>query len=260
MIKKIFHIFFWVALVAAWFIPSSFISGKYQKIKLKNISIKIIDDNHHDFITKSEINSLLSSIGIVKNVSLKEEIYFSNIESKLCSHPAVNSAEVYFNNNGDLELEINKRTPIARFVSQVPEKNFYIDKSGFLMPLSSTYVCRLPVFSGNINFPENLNLFKLDTLHKLPIFQKIFKMSKIINNDSFLKSQIVQIHINNNGYFELIPRIGNQRILFGLAENMENKFKKIKLFYTNGPQIKELNNYDTLNVIYKNQIICSKRN
>ena len=128
------------------------------------------------------------------------------------------------------------------------------------MPLSSTYVCRLPVFSGNINFPENLNLFKLDTLHKLPIFQKIFKMSKIINNDSFLKSQIVQIHINNNGYFELIPRIGNQRILFGLAENMENKFKKIKLFYTNGPQIKELNNYDTLNVIYKNQIICSKRN
>ena len=41
------------------------------------------------------------------------------------------------------------------------------------------------------------------------IFQKIFKMSKIINNDSFLKSQIVQIHINNNGYFELIPRIGN---------------------------------------------------
>jgi cell division protein FtsQ len=85
-------------------------------------------------------------------------------------------------------------------------------------------------------------------------------MSKIINNDSFLKSQIVQIHINNNGYFEFIPRIGNQRILFGLAENMENKFKKIKLFYTNGPQVKELNNYDTLNVIYKNQIICSKRN
>ena len=40
-------------------------------------------------------------------------------------------------------------------------------------------------------------------------------MSKLINNDSFLKSQIVQIYINNNGYFEFIPRIGNQRILFG---------------------------------------------
>ena len=128
------------------------------------------------------------------------------------------------------------------------------------MPLCSTYVSRVPIFSGNITFPEKLNLYSLDSLHKATAFQEIYEMSKIINNDSFLKSQIVQIHINNNGYFEIIPRIGNQRILFGLAENMENKFKKIKLFYTNGPQIKELNNYDTLNVIYKNQIICSKRN
>ena len=85
-------------------------------------------------------------------------------------------------------------------------------------------------------------------------------MSKLINNDSFLKSQIVQIHINNYGYFELIPRIGNQRILFGSLDNMEKKFKKIKLFYTNGPDPKGLNLYDTLNVMYENQIICSKRN
>ena len=71
---------------------------------------------------------------------------------------------------------------------------------------------------------------------------------------SFLKSQILQIHINNYGYFELIPRIGNQRILFGNAENMEEKFRKIKLFYADGPHPKELNVYDTLNVMYSNQI------
>jgi hypothetical protein len=41
---------------------------------------------------------------------------------------------------------------------------------------------------------------------------------------------------------------------------MENKFKKIKLFYTNGPNSKDLNKYDTLNILYENQIICSKRN
>ena len=128
------------------------------------------------------------------------------------------------------------------------------------MPISKTYVSRVPIFSGEINFPDRLDLNILDSLHRTAIFQEIFKMSKLINNDTFLKSQIVQIHINNNGYFEIIPRIGNQRILFGLAENMENKFIKIKLFYSNGPQVKELNNYDTLNVIYKNQIICSKRN
>ena len=239
---------------------SAFVSDRYHELVVKNIDINLIDDNHHRFITRSEISSLLLSLGIVRNVTLNKEIELSNIENKLINHPAVSKAEVYFNNNGDLEIDIKKRTPIARFVSPIYEKNFYIDKQGYLMPLCSNYVCRVPIFSGNISFPENLNLYILDSLHKAKDFKKIYEMSKIINNDSFLKSQIVQIHINNNGYFDLIPRIGNQKILFGLAENMENKFKKIKFFYSNGPQCKELNNYDTLNVMYKNQIICSKRN
>ena len=260
MIRRGLKIFFWLALIIAWLILSAFVSSKYQSIVLKNIDINIVDDNHHLFITKSEINTLLSSLGIVQNVTPKKEIDFSFIEHKLQNHPAINSAQVYFSNNGDLELDISKRTPIARFVSSELKKNFYIDDLGCLMPLSNSYVCRVPIFSGSIDFSESLNFNRLDSIHKAPIFQKIYKMSKIINNDSFLKSQIVQIHINNNGYFELIPRIGNQKILFGLAENMEKKFRKIKLFYTEGPDSKVLNNYDTLNVMYKNQIICSKRN
>jgi cell division protein FtsQ len=260
MIKKIGKIFFWILMLSGWIVLSGFVSNYYQFIKLKNVQINFIDDNLHEFITKSQVNSMLSLMGIVEKVTLKNEIDLSHIEEKLLNHSAINSAEVYFNNNGNLQVNIKKRTPIARFVSPVYEKNFYIDDNGFLMPLCSTYVSRVPIFSGKINLPERLNLYILDSLHKSPDFQKIYKMSKLINNDSFLKSQIVQIHINNNGYFELIPRIGNQRILFGSIENMEKKFKKINLFYKNGPQPKDLNKYDTLNVLYENQIICSKRN
>ena len=260
MIKKIGKIFFWILMLSGWIVLSGFVSNYYQFIKLKNVQINFIDDNLHEFITKSQVNSMLSLMGIVEKVTLKNEIDLSHIEEKLLNHSAINSAEVYFNNNGNLQVNIKKRTPIARFVSPVYEKNFYIDDNGFLMPLCSTYVSRVPIFSGKINLPERLNLYVLDSLHKSPDFQKIYKMSKLINNDSFLKSQIVQIYINNNGYFELIPRIGNQRILFGSTENMEKKFKKINLFYKNGPQPKDLNKYDTLNVLYENQIICSKRN
>jgi len=260
MLKKIGKIFFWISILSGWIVLSGFVSSFYQDIKLKKVQINFIEDNLQEFIKKSEVNSMLSLMGIVEKVTLKHEIDFSHIETKLLNHSAINSAEVYFNNNGNLEVNIKKRTPIARFVSPVYEKNFYIDDNGFLMPLCSTYVSRVPIFSGKINIPERLNLYVLDSLHKSPDFQKIYKMSKLINNDSFLKSQIVQIYINNNGYFEFIPRIGNQRILFGSTENMEKKFKKIKLFYKNGPQPKDLNKYDTLNVLYENQIICSKRN
>ena len=66
---------------------------------------------------------------------------------------------------------------------------------------------------------------EFDQKNSTLIMDDIYEMSQLINNDAFLKSQIVQIHISNNGYFELIPRIGNHKILFGSPENMEEKLK-----------------------------------
>ena len=162
-------------MLSGWIVLSGFVSNYYQFIKLKNVQINFIDDNLHEFITKSQVNSMLSLMGIVEKVTLKNEIDLSHIEEKLLNHSAINSAEVYFNNNGNLQVNIKKRTPIARFVSPVYEKNFYIDDNGFLMPLCSTYVSRVPIFSGKINLPERLNLYVLNSLHKSLIFRKFIK-------------------------------------------------------------------------------------
>ena len=259
MLKKIAQISIWIALLSIWIFSSAFVAKSYQKIVLSEIEINFISDNQHKFITKIEIKDMLSSLGVVKGVALRETFDIKFLEKKIFDHPAVKNADVFFVNNGKLVINIRKRTPIGRVISTAAEKNFYIDKEGFLMPLCSTYVAKVPLFSGDIVLPESINIFSLPVLNKLLTIKKIYKISQLINNDSFLKSQIVQIHINNNGYFELIPRIGNQRILFGIPENMEKKFKKLKCFYKNGPSAKEFNLYDTLNIMYNDQIICSKR-
>lgn len=259
MVKKIAKILLWLTVVTTWLISSGFVSGFYHHLKLNSVEVSFITDNPHNLITVGEVNNMLSSFGIVKEVTLRKDFDIKLLEKKLSDHPAVAKAEVFFVNNGKLVVKIKKRTPIGRIISTTAEKNFYIDENGSPMPLCSTYVAKVPLFSGAIPLNEIGNIFSSDALNKLPIIKTMYKMSQLINNDSFLKSQIVQIHINNNGYFEIIPRIGNQRILFGTPENMEMKFKKIKLFYTNGPAAKELNLYDTLNVMYNNQIICSKR-
>ena len=166
MLKKVGKIFFWISIISGWIVLSGFVSNFYQDIKLKKVQINFIEDNLHEFITKSEVNSILSLMGIVEKVTLKHEIDFSQIERKLLNHSAINSAEVYFNNNGNLVVYIKKRNPIARFVSPVIEKNFYVDDNGYLMPICSTYVSRVPIFSGKINIPESLNFYDLDSLHK----------------------------------------------------------------------------------------------
>ena len=56
-----------------------------------------------------------------------------------------------------------------------------------------------------------------------------------------------------------IKKEGNAYFITLKKRQIVGSLQKIKLFYTNGPSAKELNLYDTLNVMYNNQIICSKR-
>ena len=254
--KRIVKVFLWSCLLLVWIFLTAFANSEYGEIVLNKVNIVFIKDNQHHLITNDEVVDLVKDLGLVEGVSIKKDIHVDQIEKTLRSHYAVDKAEVYFLNNGDLHINIFKKTPIARLLGNTSDVNYYLDYNGQLMKTSDSYVAKLPIFSGEIFSINDEFEPKSSTL----IISEIYEMSQLINNDAFLKSQIVQIHIRNNGYFELIPRIGNHKILFGSPENMEEKLNKIKLFYTNGPDPKELNLYDTLNVMYNDQIVCSKIN
>ena len=254
--KRIVKVFLWSCLLLVWIFLTAFANSEYGEIVLNKVNIVFIKDNQHHLITNDEVKDLVKNLGLVEGVSIKKDIHVDQIEKTLKSHYAVDKAEVYFLNNGDLHINILKKTPIARLLGNTSDVNYYLDYNGRLMKTSDSYVAKLPIFSGEIFSINDEFEPKSSTL----IISKIYEMSQLINNDAFLKSQIVQIHIRNNGYFELIPRIGNHKILFGSPENMEEKLNKIKLFYTKGPDPKELNLYDTLNVMYNDQIVCSKIN
>ena len=71
--------------------------------------------------------------------------------------------------------------------------------------------------------------------------------------------QVEQIYINSEREFELIPRIGNQLIIFGDIDNYEYKFGKLKSFYLKTLPYVGWNTYNEINIQYSNQIICKKR-
>ena len=256
LVRKILIIFFWIGVIAIWVILTAFVNKTHHNITYSSLKISFTKDNKHQLIKKSDVVEIIKDLGLVQGVTLNKEINAQEVEKKLNAHFALENAEVYFLNTGELNINLSKRTPIARLIANDPNENAYIDEHGLLMKTSDSYVAKLPLFSGEFKFSDS-NLVSSVNRGQL---SQIYNMSRLINNDPFLKSQIVQIHINNNGYFELIPRIGNHKILFGSVENMEKKFKKIKLFYTEGPSPKELNLYDTLNVMFNDQIVCSKIN
>ena len=256
LVRKILTIFFWVVVISIWVVLTAFVNNTHHHIVYNSLEIKFTKDNEHQLIKKSDVIEIIKDLGLVQGVTLNEEINTREVEKKLNTHFALENAEVYFLNTGKLNVNLSKRTPIARLIANDPRDNVYIDEHGLLMRTSDSYVAKLPLFSGEFKCSDSNLVSNVNG----SLLSEIYNMSRIINNDPFLKSQIVQIHINNNGYFELIPRIGNHKILFGSSDNMEKKFRKIKLFYTEGPSPKELNLYDTLNVMFNDQIVCSKIN
>ena len=83
----------------------------------------------------------------------------------------------------------------------------------------------------------------------------LFLITNRIYNDEFLKKLIVQIDVTDSELL-MLTRIGEQ-IEFGKIKDINDKFKKLILYYEKGnTQNKE---YITLNLKYKNQIVCTKK-
>jgi len=240
-----------------------FVESNYNKISVNKLIVKIDKLNGHSFITENQLIEYLNDKGIVINENSNETPDLLELESCIQGLSATKNVEVYSYNNGELHIEIEQRNPIARVLVNNGYLSYYIDEEGKVMSLSDTYVARVPVFNGHIKYGDHYKSINDLSIHDPEdnTLDEIFHLAEIINNDEFFRSQIVQVYINKEGDYEMIPRVGTQRILFGDIHEAEEKFKRLKAFYTNRDNIsaKELNVYDTLNVMYNNQIVCSKR-
>ena len=93
-------------------------------------------------------------------------------------------------------------------------------------------------------------------------FLKLINFVKYIEDDSFWRAEIVQIVAvtisNGDVEVELVPRTGDHTVLFGAIEDVEEKFDKLLAFYRNGLENIGWEEYRTISVKYKGQVVCRK--
>jgi len=121
------------------------------------------------------------------------------------------------------------------------------------LPLSDKFSARLPVFTG---FPsDNIVLSAADS----SLLNEVKIISLAIQKDSFRMAMIDQVDITPQRNFEMIPKIGNQLIVFGDATAVEDKFNKLELFYKEVMVKTGWNKYSVINVQYKNQVVAKRK-
>ena len=252
----------WLAFVISIFIVMSFIntSKQNQLMGLPDVKISVFEDQV--FLTEDNIINRLKGQGLVSENMKYFDVDIHAIELFLRQMNEIKNVTVFVNSGNFWEIKIELKEAIARLFN-LDGSSCYLDKDGNLLSTSINYSAHVVTVSGYINetdFTKNVQtVINNDSLRTIEIIDDLYAISDYVCLNNFLSAQITHIYINANKEFELIPRVGNQRILFGKAENIAGKFKKLEVFYQEGISNAGWNKYDTINIMYKNQVVCSKR-
>jgi cell division protein FtsQ len=159
----------------------------------------------------------------------------------------VKNCQVHRDLSGEMTIDVEEHTPLARVINNDNQDNYVTDKGEFI-GVSSHFTARVLLLSGK--YFENISTLA-DSKSK-PILDLI----NAINDDPFWKVQITQLVVEKDGGIVLVPEIGNHLIEFGMGIDIEAKFKKLKILYKDILPVKGWNTYQKVSVKYRNQIVC----
>ena len=207
---------------------------------------KIISDS--TFVPKDKIVSILDNYFTKESLNIN----FNDLEKKIKSNPHIKKVTLYKDLTGNLNVIVNQFQPIARIVYENKSKK-YFDIDGEIFPTSLGYSHRvlLIFLKSKINFLNN-------NLNNTEFGVDLLNMVKYIESDKFLSKIVSEIEVDNFKNIIIRPQISKQKIIFGYPDDLVNKFRKIKIFYDDIAPAKGWNTYSSVNVKYRNQIICDK--
>jgi cell division protein FtsQ len=219
----------------------------------KEIAINIDAPGDNYFVDKKDILAIITSLSGGNPLNKPAGSFnLEGMEQALQKNVWIKDAQLFFDNNEVLHVNISERVPVVR-VFAAGGGTFYLDSSAAKLPLSEKFSARLPVFTG---FPsDKIILSKADST----LLKDIKNLGMAIAKDSFCMAMIEQVDIKPEGGFEMIMKIGSTVVLFGNAGDAGLKLERLKLFYREVVPKAGWNYYSRINVQYKDQLVGSRR-
>lgn len=218
----------------------------------KGISVSINNDGETISVKKEDVLKAIerTAKGPVMNKQFGE-MNLGAMEKALEANPWIRDAELYLDTRDMLHVSVREREPFAR-VFTTTGTSFYMDSSGYPLPLLQNYSVRLPVVTG---FTPVKKAGAKDSATLQGVKQLIIAIGK----DSFWNAQVGQIDITPDRKFELIPVIGSHVIRLGYAENIEQKLGNLLVFYKQVLPKAGLAKYGALDLQFDGQVVAVRR-
>ena len=249
MFNKIVNSVLWSLSLIVIFVSLGFSIQQTHQLKCANVKVEIAYSASQHFIENSDIRQWVHrNYQGIFGLPL-QDVNLRKIEDGLRKLHAIEEVDVYTNvyeqgpkSFGSLVVRIKQREPVFRVVGS---SAFYMDKLGKVIEWSPRYTPRVMIVGG---------LVSAEFARK-----KLLPLITYINDDKFLSAQIDQIYVNAVGELSMIPRVGEQIILFGAPGDFQTKFRNLKALYTDGFKDGGWSIYKSINLEFQNQIICTKK-
>lgn len=240
----------WFLSVTLIIISLGFSIKQSRQLKCAGLKVDITDSVKERFVRSSDIRQWVNRNHPAIFGKPLGTINLRKIEEGLQKIQSVEEVAVYTNvfddgvrSFGSLVIKIKQRVPVFRVVGS--GHAFYMDKYGKVIDWSPRYTPRVLIVGGSVS---------AEFARK-----RLLPLINFINDDEFWSAQIDQIYVNTVGEISMIPRVGEQVILFGDPEDFQIKFRNLKALYTDGFKNGGWSIYKTINVGFRNQIVCTKK-
>jgi len=240
-LKYIFISFFTVLVLgyfvfALWYFPQ-----QTKEDVCKSLEISIVDKASTLLISEKDVAQILEQADLNPVGKTIKYISTETIEKELHRNPMIKMAECFKSPSGTLKIKITQRRPKFRVVGF---GSYYVDADRKTMPVSANYAAYVPVVSGRITVSMATG--------------RMFDFISFLENNPFWNAQIEQIHIREDLKIELVTRVGDAIIVLGKLDNFESKLKKLNKLYSHGFNTIGWNKYKTIDLQYKDQVVCTK--
>ncbi len=220
---------------------------------VRAVVVRLDEVDGHRFLTRRDVMGYLTNEGADPVIGEDfDNIDLHKLENRLQRHGLVKKCQVFRDLPGNLLVVIEQPRPLARLMPSGDGvrsvSGQYVSEEGRFFPVSMNYSARVPILTGNYfatnrSLANNRNRALLDLL-------------KRIHDDPFWRAQITELSVDERGEITMWPAMGNHKIEFGLPTELDEKFKKLKLVYTDVLPAKGWDRYSRVNVQYRNQIVC----
>ncbi len=238
---KIWNIASWSIGIVLILVLAAFSSQKIGEVQFHDIDIQVDYGQNHYFVTKAEINEMVRKEYPYLDSILIREINITLLEETLDNHPSIRKAEVYSALDGILRIHVQQKQPCYRVHNST--RDYYIAEKGDTMVLSPNYSAKVPLVTGKLS---------AETTHK------VYEFFKSIKKDEFFGNFFTGIDVDDNGGWTLYPKPGNHKVILGEPENLDEKLRRLKIFYQSVIDKKNIDSIASLNLTYDKQVICKK--